>query len=108
MMVPRTALTVIAGTAGAYDVPASHGGRRRGVFCACCATRLWVEPALVPHVSVLRPGTLDDTTWVRPVAHIWVRSAQPWVTIPPDELVFETQPENFAVLVDAWRRQHGG
>jgi hypothetical protein len=30
----------------------------------------------------IRGGTLDDRSWLKPDAHIWARSAQPWVTLP--------------------------
>ena len=37
-------------------------------------------------------GTLDDTSWLRPTAHFWTRSAQPWVVLAADGQRFETQP----------------
>ena len=40
----------------------------------------------------VRAGTLDDTSWLRPTAHFWTRSKQPWVTLPEGDQVFETQP----------------
>jgi len=29
----------------------------------------------------VRAGTLDDTSWVRPTAHFWTRSKQPWIAL---------------------------
>jgi hypothetical protein len=40
----------------------------------------------------VRVGTLDDTSWPRPTKHFWVRSKQPWITLPGRDQVFETQP----------------
>jgi len=54
---------------------------------------------------VVRPGTLDDRSWIDPVAHIWVRSRQPWVVLPPDAVVFETQPDDPTTLVRLWRER---
>ena len=31
-------------------------------------------------------------TWPRPTKHFWVRSKQPWITLPERDQVFETQP----------------
>jgi hypothetical protein len=42
---------------------------------------------------VVRAGTLDDTSWLRPTVHFWTRSAQPWITFPEGDRRFETQPE---------------
>jgi hypothetical protein len=40
-------------------------------------------------------GTLDDTSWLRPTAHFWTRSKQPWVVLPDEQShVFETQPND--------------
>ena len=40
----------------------------------------------------VRAGTLDDTSWLRPAAHFWTRSKQPWVVLPEGDQIFETQP----------------
>ena len=45
-----------------------------------------------PDMVIVRPGTLDDTSWLRPVAHIWTRSAQPWIEFPKGVAQFEMQP----------------
>jgi hypothetical protein len=41
---------------------------------------------------VVRSGTLDDTSWLRPKVHFWTRSKQPWITLPEGDQSFETQP----------------
>jgi hypothetical protein len=64
--------------------------------CAGCGT--WIcngaKPGTAPPGAfvALRAGTLDDTSWLRPSAHFWTRSAQPWVTLPEGGTRFETQP----------------
>jgi hypothetical protein len=54
--------------------------------------------------------TKDMPNWwdvgITPVAHIWVRSAQPWVQIPADAVVFDGQPSDERALVRAWRAKH--
>jgi len=104
MIVRREALQLVHGEPRAYAV-AVPGPPRRGKFCGECATRLWGEPARFPHIVVLRPGTLDDTTWLDPVAHIWMRSAQPWVSVPTGALTFETQPQDPMALINLWRER---
>lgn len=78
--------------------------------CPECWSRLWSEPPKIPEIFVLRPGTLDDTSWLRPVGHIWTASAQPWVPIPEpseDMLVYPREPDDGA-LVRAWQRYRKG
>ena len=69
--------------------------------------RLWGEPIKLPELAVLRPGTLDDTSWLHPIAHIWTRSAQPWIRIPADALNFSGQPQGdeVAALLRAWKER---
>jgi hypothetical protein len=69
--------------------------------------RLWSEPAKHPELAVLRPGTLDDAKQFTPVAHIWTRSALPWVTIPGDAARYEKQPGP-GELARLWRERGGG
>ena len=46
-------------------------------------------------LATVRAGTLDDTSWLRPTLHFWTRSAQPWVVLPAEDQIFETQPTDF-------------
>ena len=53
-----------------------------------------VEPGTEPpgYTRIVRAGTLDDTSWVRPTTHFWTRSKQPWVVLPEGDVIYETQP----------------
>ena len=57
--------------------------------CAKCMTYVWVRYRYhkVPVIAV-RAGTLDDTSAVRPGAHIFTRSKQPWLPLPTDVPTF--------------------
>ena len=48
-------------------------------------------------------GTLDDTSWLTPAAHIWTRSALPWVAIPEHTANFPQEPDSDAALMEAFR-----
>ncbi len=50
-------------------------------------------------------GTFDDTSWIEPAGHIWVRSAQPWVEIPNGSVRIEQQPtdEDWLAMTRAWK-----
>ena len=66
-------------------------------FCRTCGTRLYHVPggAAYPNRNI-KPGTLDDSSWVVPTIHFWTRSAQPWVVIPADATRYDTQPDALA------------
>jgi hypothetical protein len=60
------------------------------------------RPAL-PLTGGCSRGTLDDTSWLRPVAHVFMRSAQPWEQISNVEC-FDTLPKDFWSFADKWQQ----
>ena len=92
LFVSREVFKVEKGEPVLRDVTMADGRHKRGRFCTVCGTRLWGEPLKLPDAVIIGPGTLDDTSWLRPVAHIWTRSAQPWFQFPKDAILFEQQP----------------
>jgi len=103
MYVARDAIRLLRGEPQLREFNLSNGRERHMFACVECGSCLWGVPRNFPDLLNLQPGTLDDTSWFRPVAHIWTRSAQPWVTIPPNTLRYEKQPEDPLPLVRAWR-----
>lgn len=69
-----------------------------GHFCPECGTRIYHSRPGRRDRYTLKPGTLDDTTWLRPSAAIWLRSAQGWAPIPDGWKTFPGQPEEFSDL----------
>lgn len=76
-------------------------------FCGDCGGRLYGERAGRAEIVNLRAGTLDDTTWLVPAAHMFMQSAQswvqPWVLPAADAECHQTQPADFSALMPAWR-----
>ncbi|HFD87095.1 MAG TPA: GFA family protein [Gammaproteobacteria bacterium] len=72
--------------------------------CAHCGTAFWFSADAYPGIVALRPGTFDDTSWFKPVAHLWVHSAQAWVRLDEDVPQYEKQPE-ISELIDLWARR---
>jgi hypothetical protein len=72
------------------------------IFCGTCGARLWNEPESRPDTAVIKPGTLDDTSWLDPIGDIWTRSRQRWVEIPADGPHFAEQADP-ARLAEAWK-----
>jgi hypothetical protein len=107
MWVTRSDLHVVAGEPILLEFKGSPGRPRRARACAECDTRLWAEPPDKPTLAVLLPGTLQDASQFQPVAHLWLRSALPWVTIPSGVATYETQPSDRRELVQLWQAAHG-
>ncbi len=64
-----------------YADESETGSKVRRRFCGSCGSPLVSEAHSRPGVVFIKAGTLDDTSWLVPEAHIWCRSAQPWVYI---------------------------
>ncbi len=96
-----------SGETRSFERPADSG--RTVIRWACAACGAWVcngaKPGTAPPSGfvAVRAGTLDDTSWLRPTAHFWTRSAQSWITLPEDDTRFETQPADGL----AWLRSIG-
>jgi hypothetical protein len=105
LAVPRDAFAVVRGTPVMWRRVLESGRVIWCFFCADCGTRLFHNPERNPQATIVKPGTLDDTAWLEPVGHIWTRSAQRWVPIPPDTVNYEGQPPDLSRLVEAWRAQ---
>jgi hypothetical protein len=103
MWVRRSALEITEGELRSHDLTLADGRQSNARVCPRCATRLWSEPARLPEYSVLRPGTLDDTAWLEPVAHIWTRSAQPWFRFAQGAATYDTQPPDMLELAALWQ-----
>ncbi len=110
LMTTRDALAFTRGEPAVTEWQATTGRTRFGWFCGSCGTRIahgtHAEPdEMAGKVLSVRSGTLDDTSWVKPVADGWVRSAQTWVTFPDDRTQFEKQPDDYPGMMAAFAAQ---
>ena len=71
-------------------------------FCPDCGTRLFHKVLGQSEIMSIKPGTLDDTTWLKPAGHIWTKSMQSWVLLDSGSLRYEANPESFSDLMAAW------
>jgi hypothetical protein len=109
LLLLKASAEVVKGTPRTFTKIFEDDGRlKHNKFCGECGVRIWTEFSKFPQVVNVKPGTLDDTSWLEPVAHIWVRSKQPWVSIPEGALQFETQPADFSVVLKAFAAQRAG
>lgn len=83
------------GSPAVFEQTTGSGQKRICWFCRDCGTRLvHMMPGELGRIyRNVKPGTLDDASWVRPAAHFWTRSAMPWVQFDKHALRFETQTD---------------
>ena len=61
-------------------------------FCAECGTRIYHEGRRMDGVLNVKPGTFDDTSFLRPRVQVWTAKKQPWLELPAPIRAFEGQP----------------
>jgi hypothetical protein len=71
-------------------------------FCGDCGGRAYGQRSARPDIIAVRAGTLDDTSWLRPAAHVYMRSAQPWEQLGGGAECFEIMPADFWSLAEKW------
>jgi len=78
----REAVT-LSGELADYASIADSGNHMHRRFCPRCGTQVTSEAEERPHLIVLRAGTLDDPSLVKPQMQIWTSQAPSWVRFDP-------------------------
>ncbi len=84
--------TISDGKLKSFQRTAESGQVFTNSFCPECGTRIHHHASKAPNHLSLKPGTLDDTSWLQPTHHVFARSAQPWFIFPKNAQVFDTVP----------------
>lgn len=82
VMFPSEAIEV-TGVTQSHQKAADSGNTVTRRFCPQCGTQLFSDSTGRPGTTVVRLGTLDDPSSVRPTSAIWTRSAPSWACIDP-------------------------
>ena len=77
LIVPFEAFQLTSGKLKSFQLKASSGRTKTCAFCPDCGVRIYNQTTA--SISV-KPGTLDDTSWLGPDAHYWTESKQAWVS----------------------------
>jgi hypothetical protein len=96
---------VLSGRLGRWTRLTPSGRTMICEFCLDCGTRLFHRHADRAGMLSIKPGTLDDTSWLKPAGHIWLRSAQPWSGLEEGCFRYDANPDDFAALTSAWEAQ---
>ena len=83
---------LIKGELKTFASKSAAGRAKLGAFCPECGTRIYHKPEWRKGTVSVKPGTLDDTGWLKPDMHLWTSSKQSWVIIPEGAETFEKQP----------------
>jgi hypothetical protein len=105
LTVRRSGFALTQGETITRDLPGASGALIRQHFCDACLVRTHSEPSANESLSYVRPGTLDDRSWLKPVAQIWTSAAQSWYVLD-GPAPFAGNPDDWSGLLEAFRAQH--
>lgn len=92
-MIPSSGFRITHGEPRCFTKVADSGRTLHRFFCGDCGSPLFSRRELTPENTVLRAGTLDDSSGMKITANIWTRSARPWAYIDPASQQFPGQPD---------------
>jgi hypothetical protein len=83
-------IEIISGTLKMYEHRSDESNRSLGLeFCPICGTTVAMTVETLPGTRGIAGGTFDDPSWLQVQRHTWLRSAHPWIVVPPDVEQFE-------------------
>jgi membrane protein len=80
MVVPEDAFS-LQGEPDCWEKTGDSGGKSRQFTCPVCTGWTHTITQSAPGTVIVRPSTLTDHDWVRPIAQIFTRSALPWALL---------------------------
>lgn len=94
---------VLEGDPVAWSRPTPGGRQLVCEFCSHCGTRVFHQMTDQFEIMSIKPGTLDTTLDLEPVAQIWTSSARSWVQSPAGILSYPENPPSFDEIFSAWQ-----
>lgn len=99
--------SVLEGELQSWSRTTPAGRRLVCEFCPRCGTRIFHQMSDQTETMSIKPGTLDTTLDLEPVAHIWTSSARSWVQLPEGVLSYPENPPTFDEIFAAWEARKG-
>jgi len=81
-----------SGSLSEYTSTADSGNEVRRRFCPRCGSHLFANSSARPQFTVVRVGTLDDPSSLKPALNMWTASAPTWACLDSGLEQVERQP----------------
>lgn len=102
LWVKHSSIEIVSGHLASWLRQLPSGRQMVCRFCPTCGSRVFHQMADQSELISIKPGTLNDTRWLRPAGHIWSQSAQPWVDLGDSCLVYSGNPPSFEPMLESW------
>lgn len=106
LWINRDEIEFLSGEPKIWTTRGDSGAKKICAFCDNCGSRIYHTSDNDQERLSLKAGTLNDTSWLRPIAHIWTKRAQPWFPIDQDLYrCYDDEPDDDELL-RLWRDSH--
>lgn len=103
---PTEAFKLTSGNLKTWKTIAEGGNTKVCSHCADCGTRIYHGSPDQDDILSVKGGSLDDIRKITPIAHIWTKSAQPWILqLISDEICHVTQPDSFDYFIARFQNE---
>jgi len=92
IVVPSDQFDITGDTLTTYIDKGDSGQDLRRFFCNRCGSPLFTEADAMPGLSIVKAGTLDDTTTFKPSANIFCDSKMEWLKHHSNAIDFAQMP----------------
>ncbi len=79
----------MTGPIASFSDIAESGRKVERKFCSVCGSSIASVAEAFPGMLIVKAGTLDDRSWVKPGVQVWAQSKQPWVDLGDGLKAFE-------------------
>ena len=94
-----------SGTLASYASTADSGNVITRQFCPGCGAHLFAQGSATPQFRLVRVGTLDEPSSIRPQTNIWASRAPDWACLDAALPAVDGQPAPPKAAVDPPRSQ---
>lgn len=78
---PENDVSISGNTLTTYEDTGVSGLPVLRKFCSKCGSAIVTEVKAFPGMLFIKGGAVEDSSTIKPTAHIWTQSAQSWVTM---------------------------
>ena len=99
LWVKKESIEILSGKLKTWVRNLPNGDTMECDFCPECGTRIFHRHTSRKDIISIKPGTLDDTFWLKPAGHVWVQDAQKWISFTDGGLVYNKDPDDYEKMI---------
>lgn len=92
LIVADEAFSILQGQVKTWSRGSDAGRPVLCAFCPECGTRIFHKAEVYRGYTNVKPGTLDDRSWLAPNISIWMSQKQPWLSLQDGFYLHDYQP----------------